>query len=93
MKPITHLTAEQHRQAARLLNQAQDNLGKLTEIVERAPYTDQTLRCMKAIQEILINPLSDAWNAAPDDNPYQSVGYGAPHAKRFMQRLKAAGQA
>lgn len=88
MKPITHLTAEQHRQAAKLLNQAQDNLGKLTEIVTRAPYTDQTLRCMKAIQEILIDPLREAWDDDHGDNPYPSMGYGAPRAKRFIQRMK-----
>lgn len=79
MKPITHLTTEQHMEAAKLLNQAQDNLHQLSRIVLRAPYTDQLLRVGKAIQELLIDPLREGWEAGQDqhNNPYQSVGYVA----------------
>lgn len=92
MKTITHLTTEQHQRAAELLNQAQDNLRELTSIVSRAPFTDQTLRVGKAIQEVLIDPLREAWdNDHTRDlhgSPYQSVSYGAPHSKQFVQRIK-----
>ena len=44
VKPITHLTVEQHKEAARLLAQAQDLLFEASNLVERAPYTDQSLR-------------------------------------------------
>lgn len=91
---LTHLTTEQHMQAAKLLNQAQDNLRDLPCIVMRAPYTDRWLRIGRAIQEILIDPLRDAWDADPTrdmhDNPYQSVGYIAPGGKRFVQRMKSS---
>jgi hypothetical protein len=80
-KPLTHLTTEQHIQAAKLLNQAQDNFQALSRIVMRAPYSDQLLRIAKATQELLIDPLREAWDADPardlHDNPYQAVGYGA----------------
>jgi hypothetical protein len=96
---ITHLTTEQHQEAARLLNQAQDNLDQLSRIVSRARYTDQALRIGKAIQELLIDPLREGWDADPariwdadpariiEENPYQSVGYHAPGSSRFMRRM------
>jgi hypothetical protein len=82
------MTTEQHQQAAALVNQAQDNLNALTRIVRRAPFTDQTMTIMKAIQERLIDPLREAWDADPSralhDNPYQSVGYVTPRRGRRL---------
>ena len=65
LKTVTHLTDQQHLEAARLLNQAQDNLHTVTSIVARAPFADQVLRISKAIQEILIDPLREGWEADP----------------------------
>ena len=79
------LTREQHRELARLLNQAADNLDQATEIVKRAPFTDRALYAGGTLQEWLIDPLREAWvdlGEPLEDNPYQSVGYGGPRRKR-----------
>lgn len=75
-----HLSGEDHQKLAHLLNQAQDNLNEATRIVKRAPFSDRVLNASKQVQERLIDPLREAWNAhfagLGHENPYQSIGYG-----------------
>ena len=75
---LRHLSRDQHLKLAKLLNEAQDNLIEAARIVSRAPYTDETLRACRQVQERLIDRLREAWNETQpyQDNPYQSVGYG-----------------
>ena len=91
-KPTAHLTSEEHMEAARLLNQAEQNLRQVAHIVNRALFSDQTLRVSQTIQEILIDPLREGWDGDPDrafhDNPYQSVGYVVSGTKHFIKRMK-----
>jgi hypothetical protein len=91
LKPITHLTNDQHAEAARLLNEAAAHLHEVSRIVGRAPFSDLTLKVGKAIQEVLIDPLREGWdsdrNRSLHDNPYQSVGYWTPGGRRFVDRL------
>jgi hypothetical protein len=90
MKLTRHMTTEQHMRAAALLNQAQDNLKELCDIVRRAPYTDRTLQVGKAIQELLIDPLREAWaddlSRSVHQSPYQSVGYGIRPLRGMRRR-------
>lgn len=76
---LAHLSAGQHHDAADLAKQVQDTLGQLSRIVGRAAFTDDTLRVQKAVQELLIDRLSAAWDVnshGERENPYPSVGYG-----------------
>jgi hypothetical protein len=76
---LSHLSADEHRELARLLNRVQDDLKATTAIVQRAPFTDRVLYCQKRVQESLIDELLCAWDAAnPErwqEQPYPSVGY------------------
>ncbi len=76
---LDHLSKAEHEDAAKLLNRVQDDLKALTCIVYRAPFTDQTMRIQKAVQELLIDPLSEAANRCGADNGqpgiYPSVYY------------------
>jgi hypothetical protein len=80
---LDHLTDADHIEAARLLNEVQDNLKALTFIINRAPWTDRVLRVQKAAQERLIDPLKRARDTSrerrgvPLDHPgiYPNVGY------------------
>jgi hypothetical protein len=92
LKPITHLTDEEHAEAARLLNEVEAHLKQVASIVRRAPYTDQALRVSKAVQEVLIDPLREGWSGDKwdrDGNPYQSHGYGVSNYKRFIDKIAA----
>lgn len=83
---VSHLTQTELAEAALAMKEAQRLLRHVTTIVKRAPFTDRTLSVMRAIQEDLIDPLREAWDAEHDynANPYPSVGYSAPrpHRKR-----------
>jgi hypothetical protein len=79
---LSHLTREQHLEAARLLIEAQERLDAVARAIGRAPYTDASLMVAKRIQETLIDQLRQAWDDmyaehSNDwrDNPYPSVGY------------------
>jgi hypothetical protein len=88
---LTHLTRNQHRKLARLLNQVEDNLTAATRIVSRATFTDRVLYIAGTVQTRLIEPLRDAWGQLSDEqaedlldrggcsDPYQNVGYGRGH--------------
>lgn len=79
MLKLSHLCRVEHEQAAEILNRVQDDLKSLTRIVQRAPFTDRTMRIQKAVQERLIDPLRDAAsNSGADEGPrsiYPSVYY------------------
>ena len=79
MTPITHLTRDQHMQAAALSKQAQDALSELAKLVQRAPYTDLTLRVQRDFQGKLIDPLREAWGEA----------FEAPRQPVSERRLRA----
>lgn len=76
---LGHLSAGEHAELARLLTRVQEDLKEATIIVKRAPFTDAVMRCQKRVQEALIDPLHNAWDAAnPEryrDQPYPSVYY------------------
>jgi hypothetical protein len=80
---LDHLTDENHQQAARLLNEVQNNLLALSRVVNRAPWTDRVMRVQKAVQERLIDPLSEARDRGREqgglpperDSIYPSVYY------------------
>ena len=69
-----HLSRDDHIIAATLTRQAQETLDALAKLVNRAPYTDRTLRVQRDVQEKLIDPLREAWDES-EQNPYQSIGY------------------
>jgi len=84
VRPVSHLTREQHIAAARLLDEAQKALGEVARIVARAPYVDRYLDVGAAIQEFLIDPLKAGWEAQPRgplerpayrDDPYKGIYY------------------
>ena len=72
------LTDDQHRELARLLHQAQEAVMATVACVDRAWYTDRALHCGGVVQEWLIDPLREAWEAdrRMEAHPYPSVGYG-----------------
>jgi hypothetical protein len=74
---LGHLDGGQHFKLADHLQAAQNALEEATRIVNRAPYTDATLRVMRAIQERLIDPLREEWDHHDwgGDNPYPSVNH------------------
>jgi len=87
---LSHLTQDEHQQAANLLIEAQAALGKVAKIVKRAPYIDRYLDVAGAVQEYLIDPLKDSWDDANGyrDNPYPSVAYIGPMPVRRKLRRK-----
>jgi hypothetical protein len=80
---LGHLSEADHAEAARLLTEVQDKLATLIRIVNRAPWTDRVMRAQKVVQVRLIDPLSEARDAAREhdglpperDSIYPSVGY------------------
>ncbi len=60
---LTHLSEEEHAEAAKLLTAVQDNLKALARIPKRAPWIDEVMRAQKAVQEKLIDPLREAHDA------------------------------
>jgi hypothetical protein len=87
VKPITHLTVEQHKEAARLLKLAQDSLFEATSLIYRTPYTDQSLRLAKAIQELMVEPLDLGWPEVFESSPYRISQYSVHGGVGFVQRL------
>lgn len=84
---LRHLTDEYHRDLMLMLREAQELIGGTIDFVDRAWFTDRVLYCQGTLQEWLIDPLREAWDAAhpeadPADNPYPNVGYGGLSRKR-----------
>ena len=74
--PLKHLTAEDHAEAARLVNRIQRDLQQLARLISRREFTDQVLRVQKNIQETLIDPLCEDKEARfGRDESYPSIGY------------------
>ena len=90
---LGHLTADEHQHAAELLKVAQDNLSAVARLVDRAPYIDRYLDVAGAVQEVLVDPLRDAWDEANAYhlNPYPGVHYGGP--RRVRRKLKRPDEA
>jgi hypothetical protein len=57
---LDHLTLSDHTILARRLREIQDDLAALRPIVQRVPFSEQTMLVQKRIQESLIDPLSEA---------------------------------
>jgi hypothetical protein len=85
MLKLDHLSREDHERAAALLRFIQHDLQELARVVARAPFTDRVMRCQKAIQERLIDPLRETPCARDMENGetrlYPSVYYAVGRVK------------
>lgn len=76
---LGHLSPDEHAELARLLTRVQEDLKATTRIVKRAQFSDTVQRCLKRVQEGVIDPLHNAWDGANpqryQEQPYPSVYY------------------
>lgn len=68
-----------HLKLAEALQRAEEELLIAARMVDRAPFTDVTLKILQKIQCKLIDPLREEWETKDWDgeNPYQSTNYVA----------------
>jgi hypothetical protein len=85
---LMHLTRDEHRELARLLNQVEDNLTAATRIVSRALFTDRVLYIAGTVQTRLIDPLSEAWGQLSDQAGSSPAAVGELKAGSTRRRRR-----